>query len=630
MIHDSYTAVRLSKVLFDRYYKLGKSPSTEQVDALLEQIKALRLGLSGSLVEFDKDFKTESSAKYFQKLLSTFEEEVRATWGSLQQTSRFLKTYFDKIENRLAVLNKRASKALLDVCGLQVARQKGFSLVAIDTLEDLSKINQQKSDVSIDLNTNAIRLRRRRDERRWDLTHLEQEDFDAFMVQGLDAALSLAPNSKPEYVVDDSDSYWLMRAITPTDGEKTIAFQIDLREELLLSRITLDPLGDDQEGSHYVRVLVSANAINWREIKAKEKSTTKTINVDSIGVNARYIRIEMTREKPAYQLNDFSQSFIYDFGIDNLKVYETKYYSRGELITEPIKFLDTLGNPQRINNLFFEFYEEKPDGTDISYYLATDTTNISQSSKITPGEIISLDTTLDNTEEQQARSRFDNNHALIDISVPDNVIAESITFYRNTFQKNILIDGVAAGWKLENSYYSCVFEIKDELELDFGINFAYINGQKINGIQILQPGIYTFRTHQTNWADAENEQNDPLYPYNHKLLIEGLDNSNVYVGADFVAASQLQLVSAFDLINNLSISDKDRFFALYKGFPLVKINKPPADLAEIEGWRREKSQIRYKTPSDTNTTEVVLIVRLQTANERLTPVFKGFTSGAGY
>jgi hypothetical protein len=340
----------------------------------------------------------------------------------------------------------------------------------------------------------------------------------------------------------------------------------------------------------------------------------------------------MSRRRPSFELNRGETVQVYEFGLDNLEVWETKYYPRGEIVTTPIQLIEKLTRvSQPINRLRVDVTDEKPPGTDIIYYISTaNDTNLL--TRIEPGNEITLNTVLeDRSDQSKIKSRFDANHALVDLTLKDDFIQESVRMFRNTYQPGVIIDSIPSGWKLENSYYSCVFEIETETEINLGINFAFINGVKKNGINILKPGIYEFRTHEVNWKVAESESNDPLFPHNHKLIIEGLPGSVVYPGASFVAAEELKMVAAFDLIKNIDHTDT-RFFAIRERNPIIKISSPPVLTDTVEGWRFEQHAIRYKYKSAdvTQVTSITLVAKMTSDNERFTPVFKGYVVIAGF
>ena len=156
MIKEQYTDVVVSDVLQSRYIARRRSPSPSQVNALVKQTNALSLGTDGSRVKFEPEPDTESSARAMSKALKTFNQEVRAIINSSTYIDIAVKTLFDRAESRLALLGHQAADLMLEACALQVARQDGFSLVALDSLSNISKIDQQRTIAEIDQKSGAI------------------------------------------------------------------------------------------------------------------------------------------------------------------------------------------------------------------------------------------------------------------------------------------------------------------------------------------------------------------------------------------------------------------------------------------------------------------------------------------
>ena len=132
--------------------------------------------------------------------------------------------------------------------------------------------------------------------------------------------------------------------------------------------------------------------------------------------------------------------------------------------------------------------------------------------------------------------------------------------------------GLEAGWHQDGPYY-ITYGLVDSLAgmtIDFGPSTIEVDGVNVSGRVVLYPGIHRFRVQEQNWyslrgmrkvtsvepsikrikgtsaicgAEGLNAEPDevteeinytvidPLYPYNHKLLIEGLDYAVSYQGA---------------------------------------------------------------------------------------------------
>jgi hypothetical protein len=171
-----------------------------------------------------------------------------------------------------------------------------------------------------------------------------------------------------------------------------------------------------------------------------------------------------------------------------------------------------------------------------------------------------------------------------------NYVANSVEVWRNIFDPDNLTNQVReynAGWGFENNEYYCAFFIanSDGVILDFGDTTCIIDGVSQTGETRVYRGVHTFRTDRSNWADFSSDyggvindeglkKTDPLYPYNHKMILEGFpyldvvsgfEGERVYTGVDIVAQFYAVRTSSFDLENNISLEDSLRHFAFVKG-----------------------------------------------------------------
>lgn len=180
-------------------------------------------------------------------------------------------------------------------------------------------------------------------------------------------------------------------------------------------------------------------------------------------------------------------------------------------------------------------------------------------------------------------SEFGTINSAISVSVGEdpNPIGNSVVVWRNTRYKEAAsypdmetVREISRGWGLDGSQYSCYFEIIDSngTVIDFGDNECELNGQKVSGIVNIPAGVHKFITRSEFWNDISEsiaalsgeieteealENLDPLYPYNHKLLIEGFPYATAfkgekkYKGTDISAEFYCKKVSLFDLENNI-------------------------------------------------------------------------------
>ena len=196
--------------------------------------------------------------------------------------------------------------------------------------------------------------------------------------------------------------------------------------------------------------------------------------------------------------------------------------------------------------------------------------------------------TVDSTSRDILQYRFkDNSFGAINVAIPvsenedPDVIGNSIVVWRNvkdhtSYPDTSQVRGTARGWGKKEQIYYCSFEIisSDGKFLDFGDKQCTVDGQLVSGVVKIPQGIHKFETPAENWFDISDNYTsvlgsssllteetlkriDPLYPHNHKLVIEGIpyDSSfqgeKVYTGTDYSAEFYATKTSLFNLENNL-------------------------------------------------------------------------------
>jgi len=171
-----------------------------------------------------------------------------------------------------------------------------------------------------------------------------------------------------------------------------------------------------------------------------------------------------------------------------------------------------------------------------------------------------------------------------------NYISNTVEVWRNVFDSTTpdrKVRDQNAGWGFQNNEYYCSFYIVNSsgVVFNFGDTECIIDGIKRTGEVRIYRGVHTFRTNQENWYDfyvdessyqLETEEQlksvDSLYPYNHKMILEGFPyltdkfaGEKVYNGVDILSQYYGIKVSAFDLENNIPSEDSLKYFAFVKG-----------------------------------------------------------------
>jgi len=166
-----------------------------------------------------------------------------------------------------------------------------------------------------------------------------------------------------------------------------------------------------------------------------------------------------------------------------------------------------------------------------------------------------------------------------------NIAQGTLEVWRNVNRKgydDTKVRGYQNGWGFEDPYYKTTIyaENKSGVDIDFGSNPVIIDGAAVTGKVNIAAGRHTVMVHKDNWRAINRsavvgnglsglKDNDPLYPYNHRYLIEGFAypgnwptaEEKVYQGFDIVAEFFMSEVSPFDMANNVA-SDNYSVYAI--------------------------------------------------------------------
>lgn len=159
-----------------------------------------------------------------------------------------------------------------------------------------------------------------------------------------------------------------------------------------------------------------------------------------------------------------------------------------------------------------------------------------------------------------------------------------VGMWRNVGTKGSIISdtvrGTPRGWEYSTPFYTTVIYISNTsgISINVGEKPIYIDDIAYTGTvspTVLNQGRHTVKVHKDNWKFVqpnletlpELKAADILYPFNHKLLIEGYLYSSdwdvsveqVYKGVDRFAGYYATEISVFDFTQKLSSDDYSKF-----------------------------------------------------------------------
>lgn len=331
-------------------------------------------------------------------------------------------------------------------------------------------------------------------------------------------------------------------------------------------------------------------------------------------------------------------TYYYKFGVSSIRLYGHNYTTDygNELVTKALQPLNAEGQAVPFSIVGLDACEENTvlDGeklTDIEYFLSvsadgnewTDEVQVEPSSRENP----SWPSMVNFGGMSRQDNIKDTGYSKIDTSLPSRAlvsnfggfvpyalkpgfavvntaiplyedttmlcyghIADSMQVWRNVFNSSrctALVNDVSIGWGKQDTEYSCSFYISSTkgVSFDFGEYECIIDGVPRSGEVSLYRGVHTIST--SHWYNFYEEGYsspqtidelmglDPLYPYNHKIIIEGFVYPATFIGeqkystgADIVAQYFCKRTSVFNLESNLSSEERPKYFAFIKSIGL--------------------------------------------------------------
>ena len=406
-----------------------------------------------------------------------------------------------------------------------------------------------------------------------------------------------------------------------------------------------------------------------------------------------YLRFVLTSD--THSRLDQNARALHDFGIRKLYIHDVSntFVENTELISTQYTVLDENGARKKFTKASLsKACEHIENGTQIDYYIAfldgaldeLDFQKVIPLNRedMTGPQIAEIDdvaealttTTIDTTGPEFAGMNQANNYLLT-----GNVTSSSVEVWRNVGSRTrFYVTRQASGrltedgWEYDGTHYNSFVYVSDDggQEFDFGPHPIWIDSQRLTGSVRLSKGIHAVRVADENWYslrglhavssfdaltnqflgsqrkfgdtgtadDADDIVNpyrviDPLYPFNHKLIIEGLDYQiefnndrarQKYRGAARYASHFLLKLSAVDVEMNVASLDYGKF-AIAEG---RNDPDPPGNRILIK-WNqyeaespREDFAILEKTA--THAEGLVFKAVFITNNPRRTPSLEGY------
>jgi hypothetical protein len=330
-----------------------------------------------------------------------------------------------------------------------------------------------------------------------------------------------------------------------------------------VNKIIVEPAGGDIKTQTNLEVSYSSDKLNWQFPDGeKKKRLLSRTTLDFKNTQAEYWRIRLSKLG-----NDgfFGNSYVYNFGLKNV-LFLGKEYEKVNRQDVSLLYSKII-NPEKldtINSINLQICEAKPFGTNIVYEMApitgsqiadleSDTIGLVDlryyTADLADRDSFTLDMlklvsepTIDEILVDDSLSYKDQNDYdyMLDEPVSSLVSKSDTVLLRNGGDNSIadnlgqtdIIRGAATGWVFSGLFYSTyvLIEEKDGQIINVGDTSIMINGKAFSGKVKLSTGLNLVTCPKENWHSidlsslppTEDTNLDPLYPFNHKYLIEGI------------------------------------------------------------------------------------------------------------
>lgn len=471
-------------------------------------------------------------------------------------------------------------------------------------------------------------------------------------------------NSPIDFLKEEDGSFWEYLVYTSTrQGRVTAVIDVDLDASAYVNdlRFVANPVSVNTKATY--TVFYSLDGQTFTAVEPVERVVVCGENQVNIGLDGvQKVRINISKDA-SDNVTTVQNQFVYVFSLDSLKLYSDLYVADNisELYAGPYSIIDDESVDVNFTKATLTACTITSDDTSVSFFLSKDGTswlpvNIKENAgavvSFTDGSrtgtwsVIDSDLSENNlTEVEPPLLEVDfATEAIINIQV-DEDFADLVPLSSVTVKRNIVdisspdeIYRIAAGWHFDantGQYTTAIYvDAPEGRYLDLGHTGAFLNGNPVNGLVHVTQGTSVFATSDANWRkiptgllDLQSlKREDPLYPYNHRYIIEGylytgaFAGEQVYTGVDEYYGSLLEYVPP-ELFNN---SEFDGNLTIYtiddiEGILYFKVKIDKTDAS----WINEKFEVDWLVSRD-ESNQIWVRAVLSTSDSSQTPVIDFF------
>ena len=589
------------------------------IEYLLNQINPTISQLESDLRDYDEWFtdmskpqisfkdvsveeREESSASKFNETQVSLSDDLKVlyqhTAAQIDSSVQFLNRNLSEVSMLKSILKELEDE--VDQLLLANKDTEGYFQFFMDSFKSLKFVDLSSTTAEVDLNGAYVIMKEGLASRvKHNLNFLQASAVNFTILTRQDShGIVESESVAADNIVDafkDGEAHWRQTLVTTSPMTVTVELKVDIGENKDVSKIEFVNFQDDAYSAMTVQVQYSNDNYNWfdwpgdpfvQNIRAKG-------TFSAVATRMRWVRFEITRS--GYDAVRDGKYHV-DFGARRISFYGLDYDTDGSrLQSKAISPEEKEGQIGYINRVSIESCEDLPQQTDVLWYVSFDDGGewipISpvQRTDVKFSKVVSL-----NKIAQQFNGPYGYTTPVEQVNNEDIAIdfdATTLDPLSTVVWRNIgevgnvdTVRSVQRGWQFDDEFYACYVWVNSFTGhiVDLGDTEAELDG---SGKITIPYGRHYFRTRQQNWfslgelteIDQEitdgGELNDtvvgsltdPLYPFNHKYLIEGVpyqddlegrdERTRIYLGVNRFAGERPEMISAFDLTENARSDD---------------------------------------------------------------------------
>jgi hypothetical protein len=651
------------RVIEDFVKSNSRSPTSQELRILLTKAGVAKpnldkIGFSGYDVE-RPGFGQHASASQETANRRAFVDDLRAIngeldslFGSLDDSFRGFMTNAYRLNRLLDIQGSRADNLLLLTSTADV-----FLHGIEEEFGAQNRVDLIKSTASVE--AGAVTLPKQN----WAEVNLEDATIRAAAFSA-STLLGQSATSPVHALVETDGSTWEYLVYTDRErGRVSLLIDIVFTEDTDVSELRLNGLPIAVDSDLTATVFYSTGGSVVTPVEPVEQVLIKGQNTFPIGVSGvKKLQIRLSKTASDQKTTSGRQN-VYVFSLDSIQVFNNSYRlaQDAELYSGPYSVTNAEGGDIAFTKLTLRSCCVKPPGTYVNWFASVNVDGpwlaveertghapIVSFASNAPGDSAQyIDSTLSAGSVLESVTGLENlqyaTEGVLNVYVAENFVTKTplseVVINRNMPSSQATVLGLPPGWyETASGLMGTTFEVESEegITLDLGSSNAFLSGTPVSGSVHVPKGVFQFTTSKANWlalpsglsSPEDFLQNDPLYPYNHRYIIEGYqyrgDHTGLkpYFGTDKYYGQRLYYLAPEDF-SNLEFSD-ERY---YNSFTVenadgnlhfkVKVNKTDSS------WVNELFDTTWILQDGPATSFYVRAV-LNTSDPNVTPVINSF------